>query len=443
MDGVEALRDRPPPGPGVVGDFQVAVAGEAFVFEGADGVDEGVALVLAQIGGVEPGAQGDVLAARQAPGDLAAGVGEAVLGQVDDEVDRLGDGDLLVAHHVAEAGHGAVEAVPGDRPERQGGAGGTAHPTVSEQGVPAAGAPAVVPVAPAVDLVVLAVEGEAAHRPARRLEMAGGEVLRQRPLLGEEVGAGVEVLDLENEFDAGTAAVDSRSPVPEERVAVPRGQTGALAVGDHVEGAVGQHLAKPLVAGMDTEPDRSPAPSLPVGLVAEAEDPPDGAVGVPPADEDALLPVRVVLDDGVRDTRPSPGDGGWPWANRVLSSGGEQKGGGDRAAADAGQGDLGAGNLAVAALAPQLFDRLGHLREAVDPAGAEVAAVGADGQVAAEPAPAFGEPGSGLALLHEAEVLQPAQRHAGEAVVELGHVDVGGGQVGAGPQSPRPPSARP
>src|SRR5882724_1493428 len=100
-------------------------------------------------------------------------------------------------------------------------------------------------------------------------------------------------------------------------------------------------------------------------------------------------------------------------------SGDQQHGGGDGAAAHAGQGHLRSFDLALAALAPELLHRFGQLAEAVEPAAAEVAAVGADRQVAAEASPPFGEPRSGFALLHEAEVLQPAQRHGREPVVEL------------------------
>src|SRR4051794_1916017 len=103
----------------------------------------------------------------------------------------------------------------------------------------------------------------------------------------------------------------------------------------------------------------------------------------------------------------------------------QQHGGGDGAAAHTGQGDLGSRHLPVAAFAPQLLHRFGQLAETMEAAAAEVAAVGADGEVAAEAAPALGEPRAGFAFLHEPEVLQPAQRHGREPVVELGHVDVG------------------
>ena len=84
------------------------------------------------------------------------------------------------------------------------------------------------------------------------------------------------------------------------------------------------------------------------------------------------------------------------------------------------------GHLALAGLAPQLQAGLVEEPVAVEAPGRQLAAVGVERDLAvAGDAAAALEERAALAVLAEAQRLEPAQRDEAEAVVQLGHVDVG------------------
>ncbi len=108
------------------------------------------------------------------------------------------------------------------------------------------------------------------------------------------------------------------------------------------------------------------------------------------------------------------------------------------------EGDLGAVDLGVAAVAAKLAHRLDDVVAADEVRLGQQAAVGVDRQAPARRDGAGrGDLGPG-ALLGEPEVLELQEHRDGEAVVDLGNVDVGGCQPGLaiGPSARRswPPS---
>src|SRR5439155_6303230 len=114
------------------------------------------------------------------------------------------------------------------------------------------------------------------------------------------------------------------------------------------------------------------------------------------------------------------------WSGLLLMAG-QQEAAAEGAAAGAGDGHFGvSGDLAVAAFTPQLHARLVQEPVAVQAAGGKLASVGVerDLAVAGDALTAFDER-SPFALLAEPESFQPRQGDEAEAVVELGHVDVG------------------
>ena len=99
----------------------------------------------------------------------------------------------------------------------------------------------------------------------------------------------------------------------------------------------------------------------------------------------------------------------------------------------------GSRHLTVAALAPELGARLVQEPVAVEATARELAAVGVERDLAADAGDALAalDERPALALGAEPERLQPGQGDEAEAVVELGHADVGGLQVGARPHHGR------
>src|SRR4051794_22776666 len=122
--------------------------------------------------------------------------------------------------------------------------------------------------------------------------------------------------------------------------------------------------------------------------------------------------------------------------NITVSSTGQKQTGRERLGAAADGDDLGAPrHLAGTAVAAELDARLEQGAVAVQAAGRELAAAGRDGQLAVErDAPATLDEGAGLVARREAERPQPLPRVDREAVVDLGHVDVRGLEVGARPE---------
>src|SRR5947209_18397666 len=137
---------------------------------------------------------------------------------------------------------------------------------------------------------------------------------------------------------------------------------------------------------------------------------------------------------------PTPGPSSRRCCSRCASASsspaGEEEAAAERAAARPGDGHFGpARDLAVAALAPQLHARLVEKAVAVEAARRQLAAVGVDRDLAVPGyAPTALDERPAFTLLAEAERLEPGQRDEAEAVVELGHVDIGGREVGPLPQ---------
>src|SRR6266704_5010429 len=105
-------------------------------------------------------------------------------------------------------------------------------------------------------------------------------------------------------------------------------------------------------------------------------------------------------------------------------------------AADVGhRGDLRARYLPTAGLAPELAHRLGGVAErSVQAPAGQLSAPGVEREFTAEgDARAPVDERAGLAGPAKAHGLEPPDGFDGEAVVELGHVDVAGAQVGPRP----------
>src|SRR6202011_2889596 len=105
-------------------------------------------------------------------------------------------------------------------------------------------------------------------------------------------------------------------------------------------------------------------------------------------------------------------------------------------AAAADDGRVRARHLAIASLAPQLHDGLVHQPHAVRAPGGKLAAVRVQGDHAAVAGDVLAAVEEVLRLADpaEAERLEPGHAVEGEAVVQLGDLNVGGPQAGAGPQ---------
>src|SRR5438128_10028236 len=118
----------------------------------------------------------------------------------------------------------------------------------------------------------------------------------------------------------------------------------------------------------------------------------------------------------------------------AARSGREPEAAGDRPSTGRHQRHLAVRYLACPTRAAELADRLGEEAEAVQTAARELAAPGVERQLAAQPNAARGHERTALAAFAEAEGLDPGEREPAEAVVDLDRVDVGGAEVGAGPE---------
>src|SRR5215467_1565884 len=105
----------------------------------------------------------------------------------------------------------------------------------------------------------------------------------------------------------------------------------------------------------------------------------------------------------------------------------------DDGGAGADEGDIDVLDLALAGASRGLQRALDDVPEAVDPARAQAASEGVEGQLAVQLDAAVLDEVEGLALLAEAVRLQAVDHRGGEAVVDLGHVDVLGGEARALP----------
>src|SRR5581483_11124334 len=165
-----------------------------------------------------------------------------------------------------------------------------------EQHVPAPRSPAVVAVAEAVlDRVLAPGQRDVPPDSARALVMSTCEVLADRSRVArEEVGARVEVIDLE--LEPQLLVIDAVAHLAVlERLAIATLER-AEAVGPSVGGGQRRGLVAPVahpVARHDPEPQRRD-PALVIGLVAEPEDPADPRPGRVPDDEHAVLPPLLV-----------------------------------------------------------------------------------------------------------------------------------------------------
>src|SRR6202042_2220251 len=118
--------------------------------------------------------------------------------------------------------------------------------------------------------------------------------------------------------------------------------------------------------------------------------------------------------------------------SRGLAVGAEQEAAGLGAAADADRGDLHVlSDLPLPRLAPQLDAGLVQEAVAVQPAGGQLAAVGVDRQLAGRRV-VLGviKERADLAVLAEAERLDPLRGDVAEAVVERGEVHAARGEAG-------------
>src|SRR6266481_9512431 len=127
--------------------------------------------------------------------------------------------------------------------------------------------------------------------------------------------------------------------------------------------------------------------------------------------------------------------GGAPWlltASVRLAHEDKCRAGHDRGAG-ADEGDVGVLDLARAGAARCLQSAFDDVPEAVDASGAEAAAKGVERQLAVELDMPVLDEIEGLALLAETVGLEPVDHRGGEAVVDLGHVDILRTEAGALP----------
>ena len=189
------------------------------------------------------------------------------------------------------------------------------------------------------------------------------------------------------------------------------------------EGAVGTHPAVHLTGAADR-------PELEVLAMALRADRPRRPGPV------SAVEAMLDLESSVRQCRPvgrrvSVGDGDGGVGHRAPARTSARRVGADVAQLAGDQGDVVAIDLAHAGLAAYLLDGLVDMVESVQVALREEAAVGVDGQrsTLAVEGPVLEHVGH-PAVFREAVALDLGQQRVGEAVVELGEVDIGGTEAG-------------